>query len=152
MDRSIAIIQHAKLLSDSFLRLTGKPLIDGELKEAELLDAIYKAPFVVVSHGTEEDPIFNFANLKAQKLWEINWEDFIQTPSRLSAEPVSQSERQKILDQAQQQGYISEYNGIRISKSGKKFYILNTTLWNVTDAEGNYKGQAAMFKEWRFIG
>lgn len=151
MKYSEFVIQHTLLLADSFFRLTGKELISADLKGEALAKALYEAPFVVVSHGAEDDPVFNFANKKAQELWEMNWEEFTQTPSRLSAEPMAQSERQKFLEQAQQFGYSSDYNGVRISKSGKKFHIINTTLWNIVDENGDYKGQAAMFKEWKFI-
>jgi hypothetical protein len=116
-----------------------------------LAETLYNAPFVVVSHDTEADPIFNFANKKAQEVWEMDWDEFTQTPSRLSAEAISQEARQKLLAKAQEKGYVSGYNGIRISKSGKKFHILNTILWNLTDEAGNYKGQAAMFKDWKFV-
>ena len=148
---SDSFIQHCVLLSESFYRLTKKKLINENFTGKELAETIYHAPFVIVSHGTETDPIFNFANLKAQELWEMNWDEFIKTPSRLSAEPVNQTERQKLLDKAQQYGYISDYNGVRISKSGKKFRIINTTLWNLVDASGQYKGQAATFRQWEYL-
>jgi hypothetical protein len=89
--------------------------------------------------------------LKAQELWEMHWEEFIKTPSRLSAEAIAQSERQRLLENAQQHGYISDYKGVRISKTGKRFMILNTILWNLTDQAGAYKGQAAMFAEWEYL-
>lgn len=147
----LSLYQHTELLAKSFFRLTGEPLVAADLKGEDLYKAIYNASFVVVSHGTEVDPIFNFANQKAQELWEMDWEEFTKKPSRLSAETISQSARQELLAKAQEKGYLSGYNGIRISKSGKRFYILNTILWNLTDEAGNYQGQAAMFKEWRYI-
>lgn len=142
---------HTELLAESFFRLTGKPLVAKGLKGEELYNTLYHAPFIVVSHGIEADPVFNFANLKAQELWEMDWAEFTQTPSRLSAETISQAERQQLLERGREKGYISDYNGIRISKSGKRFHIVNTVLWNLTDEAGNYKGQAAMFKEWKFV-
>jgi hypothetical protein len=145
------IIEHCTLLSESFFRLTGNKLIQENLTGQVLAEAIYHAPFVLVSHGTEIDPIFNFANLKAQELWEMSWEEFTKTPSRLSASSIAQTERQKLLEEAKVQGYVSNYNGVRISKSGKKFHILNTILYNVMDTNSNRKGQAAVFKEWRFL-
>lgn len=146
-----SIIQHCTILAESYYRLTGEELVNKNIQGKDLAEVLYKAPFVVVSHGTEVDPIFNFANQKAQELWEMDWEEFTQTPSRLSAESISQTARQELLAKAQEKGYVTGYNGIRISKSGKKFHILNTTLWNLSDEAGNYKGQAAMFREWRFV-
>ena len=145
------IIQHCELLAESFYKITGKKLVKENLTGEELAKVLYNGPFVLVSHGIEKDPIFNFANLKAQELWEMSWEEFVKTPSRLSAEPVAQSERQELLDKAQKHGYISDYKGVRISKSGKRFQIIDTILWNLKDSEGNYKGQAAVFDTWKFL-
>jgi hypothetical protein len=46
-------------------------------------------------------------------------------------------------------GYIDHYEGIRISSSGKRFKISNAVVWNLTDKNQNYKGQAAWFEQWR---
>ncbi len=148
---SKSILQHCELLSENYFFLTGKKLIEEDLFGEELVNAFYNAPFVLVSHGTEADPIFNFANKKAQELWEMDWDEFVTTPPRLSAESIAQSERQRLLDRAQSYGYIEDYNGIRISKSGKKFQIINTILWNLKDSASIYKGQAAVFKEWEYL-
>lgn len=47
----------------------------------------------IVSHGTETDPVFWFANRAAQGLWEMDWARFTRTPSRLSAEPDERATR-----------------------------------------------------------
>jgi hypothetical protein len=112
---------------------------------------LYHASFVVVSHGIEEDPIFNYANLKAQELWKLDWNEFIKMPSRLSAEQMQEEERKRVLEEAEKNGYISNYSGTRISKEGKKFKIEETILWNVIDEQGNFFGQAAMFPKWTFL-
>ena len=144
-------ILHCALLADSYFLLTGKRLLDTSLKDEALAKALYDAPFVLVSHGVESDPIFNFANKKAQELWEMDWDEFTTTPSRLSAEPIEQSARQNFLEDTQKLGYSANYNGIRISKTGKRFQLHNTVLWNLKDSAGNYKGQAAVFSEWHYI-
>jgi hypothetical protein len=41
---------------------------------------------------------------------------------------------------------------VRISTSGRRFVILNVTIWNVVDADGATAGQAATFADWRFLG
>ena len=147
------LIKHSYLLYTSFQKATGKQLIniDSSKTERELAEALYTAPFVVVSHGIQADPIFNYANLTAQQLWELSWKQFTQMPSRLSAETISQAERQAMLEEARKKGFISNYQGIRISSTGKRFIIQNATLWNIYDAQENYQGQAATFNLWRFI-
>jgi hypothetical protein len=53
--------------------------------------------------------------------------------------------------QAQTHGYISNYNGIRISSTGKRFEIKSAIVWNVLDEEDRKCGQAATFSEWSYI-
>jgi len=75
-------------LLTSHLHLTGQPLLErlpGET-DAALAARLYAAAFVVLAHGTEPDPLFNYANLAAQALFERDWDEFIGLPSRLSAE------------------------------------------------------------------
>ncbi|QNF35680.1 MEKHLA domain-containing protein [Adhaeribacter swui] len=145
------IVQHSLLLAESFRKVTGQFLLPGDLSPEALAQNLYQAPFVLLSHGTQADPVFNYANQTAQNLWEMPWSDFTQLPSRLSAEPIAVAERQAMLEEAKQKGFISNYNGVRISSTGKRFIIKNAILWNIHDAAGTYQGQAATFKEWEFL-
>jgi hypothetical protein len=106
---------------------------------------------VLVSHDTASDPVFNYANLKALELFELNWEEFICLPSRLSAEPVNQAERERLLAEVTDIGYINHYEGVRISSTGKRFLIRNAVVWNLVDNKQLYKGQAACFAHWVFL-
>lgn len=148
--KSEAYEKHAKLLCQSFKRCTGRPLIFPEPGE-KTLDILFNASFALVSHGTEEDPIFNFGNNTALKLFELTWDEFIALPSRKSAEPINREERKRLLNQVTQRGYIDDYSGVRISSTGKRFLIRQATVWNVVDEEEKYRGQAAVFDEWSFL-
>ncbi len=143
-------IEHTQLLLNSFQYWTNKKLLEYNSIE-EAANLLYEAPFALVSHGTETDPIFNYANKTAQQLWELDFESFTKLPSRLSAEPILQSERDIFMSKVTQSGFVDDYKGIRVSKSGKRFYILNTTVWNLINDQGIYKGQAATFSNWEFI-
>lgn len=100
----------------------------------------------MVSHGTEADPIFRYANKAALALWQMDWHSFTQLPSRRSAEadPDIQSDRSALLAAALAKGHVADYQGIRISAKGQRFRISNTILWTVTDAMGQKHGQAAL--------
>ena len=135
---------HLNLLLYSYARLTGSAL-------AASPQAIMDAPFVVVSHGTEADPIFNFGNPTALALFELSFEEFTRLPSRKSAEPLERAERQALLDRVTHHGYINDYQGIRISSTGKRFLVKNAIVWNVYDPNEVYRGQAATFSEWTFL-
>jgi hypothetical protein len=81
----------------------------------------------------------------------MDLETLTRTPSRLTAEPMHRDERAEFLRRVREQGFIDDYSGIRISSKGRRFRIGQATVWNVTDALGNYAGQAATFSNWEFL-
>ncbi|WP_163931099.1 MEKHLA domain-containing protein [Paraferrimonas sp. SM1919] len=137
------ILRQMELLHTSFKAITQKHLHTNK--------SLDNAPFAVLSHGTGSDPIFNYANKAALELFEYSLEDLITLPSRLSAEAMVQSERDRLLARVSQFGYVDDYKGVRVSKSGKRFQIDKAIVWNVIDAQGNYQGQAAVLYEWHQI-
>jgi hypothetical protein len=146
-----AVVRWNQLLLNSFHRWLGHELIERKGSPEEQAKALYHAPFVVVSHRMEADPILNYGNKIALDLWELDWERFTKTPSRLTAEPVNQDERARMLARAQEQGYIDDYKGVRISGTGRRFLVEQAIVWNVVDAEGKQVGQAATFSSWKFL-
>jgi hypothetical protein len=145
------IIQHSQRLLNSYQHWTGRSLLDSINAPEDIAQALFEAPFVLVSHDTQADPIFNYGNQKALELWELDWNQFTQTPSRRTAEPVEWSDRDQLLEQAKTHGYIDNYQGIRISSTGRRFQIQDVLLWNVIDEQGNLCGQAATFSKWKRI-
>ncbi len=136
-----------RLIVESYQRLTGKPLIPTVPTDANALrTAIWEAPRAIVAHGTEVDPIFFYGNRLALQLFEMNEDEFARLPSRLSAEPMAQDARVMLLEKVTQQGYVDGYSGMRIAKSGRRFMITDTTVWNLLDEAGRYHGQAAVFR------
>jgi hypothetical protein len=146
-----SIITWSQILLDSFQKLLGYELLPRQDSISKQAQALFLAPFVVVSHGTQTDPILNYGNQMALQLWEMTWADFTQTPSRLTAEPINREERQQILQQVTQRGYVDDYCGIRISKQGKRFLIEKAIVWNLSDRQGKFCGQAATFSHWQVI-
>jgi hypothetical protein len=141
------VAEFSTLLASSFLHWTGTPLTN----EVDVPYALYNAPFALVAHGTEPDPVFCYANLAAQKLWNMDWRAFTRLPSRLSAEPAVAAERERLLKQAAEMGFVDQYQGVRITSDGKRFRIHNTVLWNVVDSMGTMHGQAAVIREWEWL-
>lgn len=135
-----------RLLIKSHECLTGSPLLaDVPADDAALADAVWEAPFAIVAHGTEADPVFFYGNRYALRCFEMTFEDFVRLPSRLSAEPLNQEARERALRQVAAQGYVDGYAGMRIASSGRRFRIEQCTIWNLTDAAGVAHGQAACF-------
>lgn len=139
-------------LIESFRRWTGRDLLIRAGSPEDQARALFEAPCVVVSHGTEADPILNYGNQAALDLWEMTWAQLTNTPSRLTAEPVNREERARMLAVAAAQGYFTGYRGVRISATGKRFLVEDATVWNVVDADGVRVGQAATFARWTWVG
>lgn len=141
----------AQLLSTSFNHWTKRDLIASVGSAEQQAAALFTAGFAVVSHGTGSDPFLNYGNRVALNLWEVTWEEFRRMPSRLTAEPVNQVERTRMLVQAEANGYIDDYRGIRISTTGRRFLVERAVVWNVIDQSGRVCGQAATFSQWTFL-
>lgn len=139
--------QHVALLRASYFHWTGLHLVAANLDATEAVAALQDAPFAVVSHDTAADPIFNYANRHALELFEMDWNRFTQLPSRLSAETVNQEKRGKALDEVARNGFVQGYCGVRIASSGRRFWIRETTIWNLVDARGVLHGQAALIAQ-----
>lgn len=142
------LLSWISLVLDSYRHWTGKELIARTGSLREQAQHLFHAPFVLASHGIEVDPILNFGNAQALTLWEMTWEEFTTTPSRLTAEPVNQAERARMLHQAATQGIIRDYRGVRISKTGNRFLVEQAIVWNVLDQKQQKVGQAATFSTW----
>jgi len=135
-----------RLIVESYQRITGKPLIPFVPSDTdELRTAMWVAPRAIVAHGTEVDPIFFYGNRAALQLFEMSEDEFARLPSRLSAEPMAQEARVELLEKVSRQGCVDGYSGMRIAKSGRRFMITDTTVWNLLDEAGGYHGQAAVF-------
>lgn len=145
------VVQWCQWLLDSYCHWFGRELIDRNGKPEVQQQALFEWPVVVVSHGTEADPILNYGNKAALNLWEMTWEQLVRTPSRMTAEPVNRAEREQMLEQARAIGYIDTYRGVRISGTGRRFLVENAWIWNVLNPSGQHVGQAATFSHWTWL-
>lgn len=139
----------ARLILANYRRLFGRDLVPVD-DPARAADALFAAtPAVLSALGPfGSDHLFNYANRTALRLFEYTWDELIGRPSSQSAEPVHQDERRRLLDEVGRQGFIQNYTGIRISKTGRRFRIINATVFNLLDKNGDYLGQSATFARW----
>lgn len=135
----------------SYQLLIGEHLVPQHADLKLAARALFEAPFVVVAHGIEADPVLNYGNAAALRLWEMDWGVFTQTPSRFTAEAPNREERARLLAEVTAHGFIRNYSGVRISKTGIRFRIERATVWNVFDDTGERCGQAATFAEWTVL-
>jgi hypothetical protein len=140
--------EQAELILSSLLRMTGRNLVNPGLSAKDRYRSLFEAPFCIVSHNAEVDPVFNYGNKVALELFEMKWNVFTKLPSRLSAEPHTREEREKLLARVRKYGFIEDYKGVRVSSSGKRFLVEDSIVWNLIDENGTYRGQAAVLYKW----
>jgi hypothetical protein len=151
--RSPGVVAHVGVVLGSYSRLTGRELLGGEVvaDPVELSRRVFEAPFVLASHGLEDDPVLNYGNRAALELWGMSWEEFVSTPSRYTAEVPEREERARFLAAVSSRGFIDDYSGIRIARSGRRFRIERATVWNLSRDDGGEYGQAATFDRWDYL-
>ncbi|MFN9718805.1 MAG: MEKHLA domain-containing protein [Planctomycetota bacterium] len=144
-------IQHTQYLLNSFRKYVGRELINRSDDPEDEAQRLFQAPFVVVSHGVQDDPILNYGNQTALLLWEMDIPALTSMPSRLTAEPVQRDERAQMMARALRDGFVDDYRGIRISRTGKRFLIEQAIVWNLVNDRDERVGQAATFASWKLL-
>ena len=145
------IVRHTERLLNSYHRWLGCELIPRSGDPVEEAMRLFASPLIVVSHGMQADPILNYGNAAALALWETSFEELTVMPSRLTAEPVHRDERARLLDRTTRHGFVNDYQGIRISKTGRRFLIRRAIVWNLLDELAHPAGQAATFSGYEFL-
>jgi len=110
---------------------------------------LFAARCIVLAHGTQAPPILFYGNQAALQLWEMSWQELTAMPSFRTAEPDLRQDRARLLEDVQRQGFSTDYSGVRVSSSGRRFQITDATVWNILDADGLPIGQAATFRDHR---
>ena len=136
---------HVQRMLDSYAHWKGQQLIDRGGSALDQAQRLFEADFVIVSHTQAADPILNYGNRAALELWEFDISTLLQTPSRFTAEPMHRDERAQLLARTTEFGYVDDYRGIRISRTGQRFMIEEACVWNLIDEQANQIGQAATF-------
>lgn len=145
------LVRQTRQMLSSYKHWTGKELWPDDKPDDILVREVFFAPFILCSSGIEKDPVLNYGNQKALDLWEMDWPIFTRTSGRHTAEPVEQKEREAFLETVRKHGYVDNYRGIRISKSGRRFEIKQATVWNLVGENEDYAGQAATFSKWHYV-
>jgi len=137
------------LILHSYRRITRHQIVPAGLDDVQAARWLYEdAPFCVLAHDLSADPCFIYANKAAQRCFEYSWAAFTALPSRLSAEAPDRAERQMLLDRVAHNGFADGYRGLRVSRSGRRFFIEDGTVWQLLDKTGGLHGQGAMFPRW----
>ncbi|MEB3226668.1 MAG: MEKHLA domain-containing protein [Synechococcus sp.] len=146
-------IAQVQLILDNYCHWFKTELISRESSPEQQAKNLFEAPFVVLSHDTAADPVYTYGNQTALDLWERTWAELLQMPSRQSAESFNEAQttRNQILRDSRALGFQAGFSGIRVRKSGQRIKIEDVKLWDLLDAAGEYRGQAAVFSKWTFL-
>jgi hypothetical protein len=136
------------LIVESFARVTGGSLIPDAVEPGE---ALWFHSSAIVAHGTQGDPLFFYGNRAALSLFELPAAEFIGMPSRLSAGPEDRAQRAMLMERVTRDNFVRDYSGVRVSASGRRFRIEDAVVWNLIDADGAPRGQAAVIARWEPI-
>ena len=143
-------INHTQLMLDSFRHALGYDLVSRKNTCELQAKYLFKAPLIIVSHDTQLDPVLNYGNQAALDLWEMDLPNLLVTPSRKTAEPIHRDERALLMERTRKHGYVDDYQGMRISNTGRRFWIETAIVWNLYSSSGCYAGQAATFSRWNY--
>lgn len=145
------LVALAAAIANSYAERLGRPIVEAIADEPDpalVAERLYAAEAAVLCHTTHDDPLFQYVNQTAQRLWEREWAEFIGLPSRLSARPDAREVRAAMLQDVGERGYTTGYSGVRVSSSGALFTIDDAELWQVRDADGTLIGVAARLPSW----
>jgi hypothetical protein len=139
---STPVIMQNLLLIESYFRKTGRPLFDHEFEIQDVAQLLWEAPFALVSHDTSEDPKVTYANRACLDLFEAEWDEMIGVPSKNTApeEGEIRDERSAMLKEALKNGYVDDYQGVRVSFKGNTFTISNSTIFTIESPGGRCDG------------
>ncbi len=142
---------YVSLITISLRKLARVEIVDFSLSPRNQAKQAFEADYILLAHNATDEPCFRYANRSGLKLFEMSWEEFTSLLSKYSAERENQAERHMLLDGVKSKGYVDNYSGIRISKSGRRFEISDAMVWNVLNLQGRRIGQAAMFRDYKYI-
>ena len=110
------------LIADPTLNTASSPLLPENAPTAQDAKNLAQDEHrVLVAHGAQDDPVFEYSNRAGLSLWETDWETFVNLPSRQSARHDAREERERLLEDVKSKGFSQEYSGVRNSLRGRLF-------------------------------
>lgn len=130
----------------SHLRATGQPLLHS-LTARE----IWFGDFALLTHRGDAQAMLNYGNKFALDLWACDWQQFTTTPSSATAPDDDRAARQAMMQQVVRDGFVTGYEGRRVSRTGRPFLIQNVTIWRLQEENGESFGVAAFFRQYKHL-
>jgi hypothetical protein len=149
--RVVDIDEWIQMCSDSLKKFTGRSLVESMNGIEELVDVHDCERYAVLSHGTQEDPIYKYFNKGALLTFQYSEDEAYQLPSRYSApDGDTRTERATLMNKIVAEEVGRFPTAIRQNKSGEQFQLTDVILWNVYD-KGIHVGQTALFDRAKIV-
>lgn len=114
----------------------------------DLAIKLYHAPVIIIAYTEDADPTFIYANQCAQNVWEITWDSFLKLPVKETTSEQLRQNQLGFIQLVKQKGHYMGYQGLKKTASGRMFRVENAIMWTLTNANGEYIGQASMIPSW----
>ena len=127
--------RHVSILDKSLNDLTSRGLYERMgIDPLEGYQAICQnEKFVLISHNTEDDPIYNFGNVACLRAFVRSWEELCITPSRESVvvRSVDEKLRNELMSKVTSDGFVEGATGIRVTGDGKFIRLIDAVVSNI---------------------
>ena len=130
----------------SHARVTGRPLLPG-LAGGE----VWSGDFALLTHRGDPQAMLNYGNKFALDLWECDWDRFTAMPSSATAPEGDRAARQAMMHQVMRDGFVTGYEGRRISRTGRHFLIQDVTIWRLLEENVESFGVGAFFRQYSYL-
>jgi len=152
-----AILTHVKLVDASLRSLTGQGVtermgLDNLTSPPDIYRSIYNNNrYILITHGTEENPIFNFGNQAALSAFYRSWESLTAMASAQSVvlRSIDEEMRIELMRKVTTENYVEGASGIRIRGDGTFIKLIDAVVWNCFNEDGTVIGQAAFFDRYK---
>lgn len=142
----------ASRVARSFAHVTGRDLFaEAGIDPAMPGASAWRGDFALLTHRGDPAAMLNYGNRFVLSLWEMDWDQFAATPSAATAPEDGVEERRQMMEEVARTGFVSGYNGRRISRSGRLFVIRDVTVWRLDEPDGGNFGVAAFFRRYDYV-
>lgn len=139
-----AWIDRAAVILDSYRRHLGRDLFPRSGDAAADARTLFDLPAAVLAHDTATPALLDWANRAAAEAFDATPTALLGRPSAATAPVDATPDRQQLFVRLQQHGFVTGYEGVRISLSGRRFVIADVTVYELRDRDGRAAGHAAI--------
>lgn len=141
---SRAWIDRAAVILDSYRHHLGRDLFPRSGSAATDAERLFDLPMGVLAHDTSTPALLDWANRAAAVAFDATPTALLGRPSAATAPADATANREQLFTRLREQGFVTGYEGVRISLTGRRFVIADVTVYELRDRDGRAAGHAAI--------